>query len=74
MQLDEAERQLLEYLADQPRGIGLVCEPNLRAAVDRLIFKEPRLLGSVYDGGSGYLAAISDAGRSVVSSTRQEKS
>lgn len=71
MSLDDAERQLLEYLADQPRGRGLVCEPHLCAAVRRLVFDERPLISDAYEMQGGWLVRITDAGREAIQQREQ---
>lgn len=67
MAITDIERQLLEYLHDHPRGVGLVCEPTLCAVIDRLVFDDRRLLGSVYEGPDGSrIAQIAQAGRAAI--------
>jgi hypothetical protein len=61
--MDNAERQLLEYLADQPRGRGLVSEPHLIAAAGRMTLRREPLVTDIYEGPDGsILAMISQAG------------
>jgi len=69
--MDDAERQLLEYLADQPRQRGMVCEPSLVAVAERLVFDPRRLLSDVYAGPNGcVLAALTQAGRDALAAIK----
>jgi hypothetical protein len=65
--MDEAERQLLEYLSGLPRGRALVCEPHLAAAALRMCLRTDRLVTDVYEGPEGCVTVmISQAGRAAL--------
>ncbi len=69
--MDEAERQLLEYLASFPKGRSLVCVPDLAAAAKRLALDSRRLLSDVYEGPEGCVtAAITQAGREAIAASQ----
>lgn len=66
--LNEIERQLLEYLASKPKGAKvLICEPHLSTVAGWLALDTRRLLTDVYEGPGGCRTArITDAGRALV--------
>lgn len=65
--MEDVERQLLSYLADQPRGQALVCNPSLVAALREICFRTPALVSDVYEGSDGSMVArITEAGRAAL--------